>query len=94
MDKDKKKLDWKPAFELFSQVSAWIVAPIVLALVFGKMLDARYGTEPIIFLVLAGVGFLVTCAGIIRVVRKYIKKLKEIADKSPQRRSAEEAEEN
>ncbi len=69
---------WKPAVELFTQVSVWIVAPIVLALVFGKMLDTRYGTKPIIFLVLAGLGFLVTCIGIFRVIKDYIKKLQEI----------------
>lgn len=75
VENDKKKLNWKPAIEIFSQVSTWIVAPIILALVFGKMLDARYRTEPIIFLVLAGAGFVFTCFGIVRVIRKYIKEI-------------------
>ncbi|MBU0998846.1 AtpZ/AtpI family protein [Patescibacteria group bacterium] len=69
---------WKPAVKLFSQVSTWVVAPIVLALIFGKMLDAHYGTKPIIFLILAGLGFLITCFGIFRVIKDYIKKLQEI----------------
>lgn len=73
---------WKPGVEIFSQVSVWIVVPIILALVFGKMLDAYYGTKPIIFLVLAGLGFLFSCFGIIRVVRKYIKEMKNLADNS------------
>ena len=81
MDKDNKKLDWKTALELFSQVSSWVVAPIVLALIFGKMLDARFGTEPVIFLILAGAGFLITCLGIVRVVKNYIKKLKDLVEK-------------
>ena len=72
---------WKSGVEIFSQVSVWIVAPIVLALVFGKMLDTRYGTKPIIFLILAGIGFLITCFGIVRIVRKYIKDIKDLADK-------------
>ena len=72
---------WKPGVEIFSQVSVWIVVPIILALVFGKMLDAYYGTKPIIFLVLAGLGFLFSCFGIVRVVRKYIKEMKDLAEK-------------
>lgn len=65
---------WKPGMQIFSEISTWIVAPIVLALIFGKMLDARYGTKPVIFLVFAGLGFLVTCFGMFRVVKNYIKK--------------------
>ncbi|MFH1200777.1 MAG: AtpZ/AtpI family protein [bacterium] len=72
---------WKPAVELFAQVSTWVVVPIVLALIFGKMLDVRYGTKPIIFLVFAGLGFLITCFGLFRVIKDYIKKLKDIEKK-------------
>jgi len=72
---NNKEVWWKPAVQLFAQVSTWIVAPIVLALVFGKMLDTRYGTKPIIFLVLAGLGFLITCVGMYRVIKNYIKKI-------------------
>lgn len=63
--------------EILSEVSTWIVVPIVLALVAGKALDAHYGTKPIIFLAFTGVGFLVTCFGMYRVVRDYVNKLKE-----------------
>ncbi|MEK7471287.1 MAG: AtpZ/AtpI family protein [Patescibacteria group bacterium] len=74
---------WKPAMEILGEVSTWIVVPIVLALVFGKMLDVRFGTKPVIFLVFAGIGFLVTCFGMYRVVKNYIKKLQDISpDKS------------
>jgi F0F1-type ATP synthase assembly protein I len=77
MEEDKKNPNgkgpwWKPGVELFSEVSSWIVVPIVCALVFGKMLDAHYGTRPVIFLVFAGVGFLVTCFGIFRVMKNYM----------------------
>ena len=84
MDENKQNSNipwWKPGVEIFSQVSVWIVVPIILALVFGKMLDAYYGTKPIIFLVLAGLGFLFSCFGIVRVVRKYIKEMKDLAEK-------------
>jgi F0F1-type ATP synthase assembly protein I len=72
---------WKSGVEIFTQVSGWIVAPIVVALIFGKMLDTHYGTKPIIFLVLAGISFLFSCFGIVRVIRKYIKEMKELSEK-------------
>ncbi len=81
MVENKNKSYWQPAVEIFAQVSTWIVIPIVLALVFGKMLDARYGTKPIMFLALVGIGFLFSCFGIVRVVRKYMKEIKDLGDK-------------
>jgi len=65
---------WKPGMQIFSEVSTWIVVPIVLALIFGKMLDAHYGTKPVIFFSLAGIAFLFSCFKIVRVVRNYMKK--------------------
>jgi len=69
---------WKPGVEIFTLVSGWIAAPIVVALIAGKKLDAHFGTEPVIFLILAGLGFLISCVGIVRVIRGYMKKLKDI----------------
>ena len=68
---------WKPGVEIFSEVSTWIVVPIVLALIFGKMLDAHFGTRPVIFLSLAGVAFLISCYKIVRVIKDYMKKLQD-----------------
>jgi len=82
MNEEKKGFNnsswWKPGIEILGQVSTWIVVPIVLALFFGKMLDNRFGTRPIIFLVFAGIGFLVTCFGMYKVVKNYLKKLEDI----------------
>ena len=72
---------WKPGVQIMSEVSTWIIVPIVLALIFGKMLDTRFGTKPMIFLVFAGLGFLATCFGIYRVMKNYMKKLKETEKK-------------
>lgn len=72
---------WKPAMEILSEVSTWIVVPIVLALIVGKALDSRFGTKPIIFLSLAGLGFLITCFGMFRVVKNYIKKMQDAEKK-------------
>jgi F0F1-type ATP synthase assembly protein I len=66
---------WKEGVKLMSDVSTWVVVPIVGALVLGKFLDKRFGTEPVIFLVLAGLGFLITCYGIFKIVKDYMKKL-------------------
>jgi Kef-type K+ transport system membrane component KefB len=78
MEKDNQKLNsWAPAIEIMTEVSTWIVVPIVLALIAGKALDSHFGTKPVIFLFLAGLAFIITCIGMYRVVKNYIKKLKE-----------------
>ncbi|MDR3519431.1 MAG: AtpZ/AtpI family protein [Candidatus Pacebacteria bacterium] len=74
-------VEWKEGVQIFTQVSVWIVVPILLALFVGKALDAHFGTKPIIFLVLAGVGFLFSCFGIVRVISKYMKEIKDLSEK-------------
>jgi F0F1-type ATP synthase assembly protein I len=81
MDEKKNKPYWQPAMEIFSEVSTWIVGPIVFALIFGKMLDKHYGTAPVMFLILIGISFLLSSYGIVRAVRNYTKKLKDIEKK-------------
>ncbi len=76
---------WKPGIQIMSEVSTWIIVPIILALIFGKMLDNHFGTRPKIFLVFAGLGFVATCFGIYRVMKNYLKKLKEIEKESEQK---------
>ena len=88
MEENKQNLNnnsgpwWKQGVQVFSQVSVWIIVPILLALFVGKALDAHFGTKPIIFLVLAGMGFLFSCFGIMRVIKKYIKEITDLADKN------------
>ena len=72
---EDKKNWWVSGVGLVSDISAWIVAPVVLALIFGKMLDGRYGTEPTLFLVCFGAGFLITIYGIWQRIKKYRKNL-------------------
>lgn len=71
---------WKPAVEIFSQISGWIVAPIVVALIVGKKLDAHFNTKPWFFLGLAAFGFFITTFGIFRVISKYIERIKELGE--------------
>jgi Kef-type K+ transport system membrane component KefB len=82
MEEDEKKLNsWVPAVQIMTEISTWIVVPIVLALIAGKALDAHFGTKPIIFLSLVGFAFLITCFGMYRVVKNYMKKLKDMENK-------------
>ena len=68
---------WAAGVQVFSEISGWIVGPIVLALIAGKALDAHFGTKPYIFFALAAFGFLITIYGIVKVVKKFMKKVKE-----------------
>jgi len=69
---------WSQAVTLFSEVSTYIVVPIVVALIAGKALDGYFGTEPLIFISLAGLGFLFSCYGIYRVIQRYAETLKDL----------------
>jgi F0F1-type ATP synthase assembly protein I len=73
---------WKPAVQIFSQISTWIVVPIVLALIMGKKLDAHFNTQPWIFIGLALFGFLISCYGIFKEITKYIEKIKKLGEEN------------
>ncbi|PJC49161.1 hypothetical protein CO033_03070 [Candidatus Nomurabacteria bacterium CG_4_9_14_0_2_um_filter_32_10] len=82
MEENKNKIWWKPAVEIFSEISTWIVVPIILAVIGGKALDQRYGTKPYLLLALAGLAFLISSYGIIKAVKKFIEKTKEEVKKN------------
>ena len=67
---------WKPAVEIFSEISTWIAVPIILALVAGKALDNHFGTKPLLLLICTGLGFLASSFGIVRSVKRYAAKMK------------------
>ena len=73
--KEKTKTDWRQAIQIFSEISTWVIVPIVVALVLGKYLDSRYETEPWIFLSLTGFSFVVSIGGIAKILAKYIKEI-------------------
>ncbi len=80
VDKDTKAENleawWKPALEIFTEVSTWIVVPIVFALGVGKVLDRYFGTKPWIFIILAILGFVFSSMKIVSIVKKYVENLK------------------
>jgi F0F1-type ATP synthase assembly protein I len=86
VNEDKQNLSgngpwWKPGMVILSEVSTWIVAPIILALIGGKALDNHYHTKPYFFLICIGISFLVSAYGIFKAVRNYMKTLKEVDKK-------------
>lgn len=76
-NKNNSKTDYRQAVRIFGEISTWVVVPIVVALILGKYLDGKYGTEPWIFLGLTGLSFLVSIGGIAKILGKYIKEINE-----------------
>ena len=73
MNKDKN--NWQEGAKVFMDISGWIVGPIIIALFAGQALDKHFGTKPFLFLGLALLAFIITIFGIVRVVKKYQKKI-------------------
>lgn len=72
-NESKRQPWWKPALTVFSQISGWIVVPLLLALIIGKKLDTHFGTAPWIFLGATALGFAVSSFGIVRTAFAYIR---------------------
>lgn len=72
-----QNLWWRPAMELFAQISGWIVFPIFIALFLGKYLDARFDRAPMFLIICVSVAFAITLVGMIRQTLKAAKKMEE-----------------
>ena len=83
----KKELWWRPAVMIFSNISGWIVGPIIIALILGKYLDKRYNSEPWFFLGLTAIAFFISIFGIVKILMKY---LKEIEREAKEKRESQE----
>ncbi len=75
MQNMNKGVWWKPAVQVFSEISTWIAFPIILALIAGKALDKHFGTKPVMLLVSALLAFLISSFGIVRTTKKYAAKM-------------------
>ncbi len=64
-----------PAAILFARMSFWIAGPVIIALFLGKYLDTRFSSEPRIFILCTVIAFLISTISIVRISKKYIKKL-------------------
>ena len=72
-----KEIWWKPAIYVFANTSAWIVVPILVALFLGKYLDNKYESGHKYFFILMVIAFLITIFGIMKILRKYMNKMKD-----------------
>jgi F0F1-type ATP synthase assembly protein I len=69
---------WQPGLLLFFRLSGYIAVPVIIAVFVGKWLDAKYGTEPWLFLITVGLAFIVSMVGLVREAMKEYKKLEEL----------------
>jgi len=69
---------WNKPLALFSQMSAWIGFPVIIAVFLGKWLDQKYQTEPWLFLATVGASFIISMVGIIRIALKSINEIDNI----------------
>ena len=74
MDNDKKvkELWYMPAIRMFANVSGWIAGPIIIALFVGKWLDRKYDSSPWFFIGLTVIAFIISIAGIMKILMKYL----------------------
>jgi len=72
---EMKEKWWFASIRIFSQVSAWVAGPIILALILGKWLDRKFETKPWFFLAATGIAFLVSLRAIWKILVKYIKEI-------------------
>ncbi len=63
---DENKNWWRPAVIMFAKSSAWIAAPVIIALFVGKWLDKKYDSAPWLTLVCIGASFILSMAGLIK----------------------------
>ncbi|MCF7834404.1 MAG: AtpZ/AtpI family protein [Candidatus Pacebacteria bacterium] len=66
---------WQPAVKIFTEISSWIVTPLIVGLFLGKYLDTKYDTKPWFFLGMVGLSFAISCFGIVKATLKHIKKM-------------------
>ena len=76
MIENEKKSYWRDPLIAFGRMSGWVIGPILLALLGGKWLDAKYNTGQLFFLGLTALAFITSIAGLIKETNKYLKNIK------------------
>jgi F0F1-type ATP synthase assembly protein I len=64
---------WGPGMAVFTEVTGWIVGPIIVALYLGRFFDNKYETEPWFFLGFTALAFFISTYGIIKIATRFIK---------------------
>ncbi len=72
---------WQPALVIGSQVTGWILGPLLIALFLGRWLDQKYSSQPKFLLISVGIAFIISNVGIILNTLKAAKDLEKITPK-------------
>ena len=68
---------------MFTRMTGWIVAPVLLAILLGRWLDRKYNTEPWMFVGTVGIAFVISMIGlVINATQEYKKIERENGDKN------------
>lgn len=67
---DKNRMNWKPVMAFYVKTTAWIIVPLILAMLAGKYLSNKTESQ-IMFFALVMAGFGVTCFGVYKEIKKY-----------------------
>lgn len=84
MAENKEKIGapwWQPGLTLFFRLSGWISVPVLIGVFIGKKLDAKYNTEPWLFLLSVGIAFVLSIFGIIHDSLAEIKRIEKETEK-------------
>lgn len=74
--KNSDKNDYmRLALTIFAETTGWIAFPVIGALFLGRWLDAKQGTDPLYFLSITGLAFIISSVGIGMTGVKYIKQI-------------------
>lgn len=71
-----KEAKWIKGLALFSELSAWIIGPLILAIIIGKELDAKFAASPWLLFLSIAIAFIVSMFGLAKKAIIEIKKLK------------------
>ena len=74
MEEEKKNLNsnkhyWRPVLVFYAKTTAWIVLPLILAVIAGRNMNSKLS------FVLVMIGFGISCFGIYREIKEYKKDL-------------------
>lgn len=75
---------WRLPLILFIQLSGWIVAPVVLALLLAWWLEKKYHTDSWVYLLVVGIAFLVSMIGMVREGKAAIRQMEKIDQEASQ----------
>lgn len=70
-----KDLWYRRGLMMFAESTGWIAFPVVGALFLGRWLDEKQGTDPLYFLSITGLAFIISSVGITMTGVKYMKQV-------------------